>query len=48
MVTHMVCYRVGAADESPGLSGIARFLAHLTLPAWRALGPPRRGVCHHV
>lgn len=29
VVTHMVWYRVGAADESPGVSGIAHFLEHL-------------------
>lgn len=29
VVTHMVWYRVGAADEAPGVSGIAHFLEHL-------------------
>lgn len=29
VVTHMVWYRVGAADEPPGHSGIAHFLEHL-------------------
>lgn len=29
VVTHMVWYRVGAADEQPGVSGIAHFLEHL-------------------
>jgi len=29
VVTHMVWYRVGAADEAPGKSGIAHFLEHL-------------------
>ncbi|MFV0367781.1 MAG: M16 family metallopeptidase [Hyphomicrobiaceae bacterium] len=29
VVTHMVFYRVGAADEPPGVSGIAHFLEHL-------------------
>jgi zinc protease len=29
VVTHMVWYRVGAADEPPGASGIAHFLEHL-------------------
>ncbi|MFQ5623203.1 MAG: M16 family metallopeptidase [Paracoccaceae bacterium] len=29
VVTHMVWYRVGAADEPPGRSGIAHFLEHL-------------------
>ena len=29
LVTHMVWYKVGAADEPPGKSGIAHFLEHL-------------------
>ena len=29
VVTHMVWYRVGGADETPGFSGIAHFLEHL-------------------
>jgi zinc protease len=29
VVTHMVWYKVGAADETPGTSGIAHFLEHL-------------------
>ena len=29
VVTHMVWYRVGSADEPPGTSGIAHFLEHL-------------------
>ncbi|OJX68638.1 pitrilysin family protein [Magnetospirillum sp. 64-120] len=29
IVSHMVWYRVGAADETPGKSGIAHFLEHL-------------------
>ena len=29
VVTHMVWYRVGAADEEPGKSGLAHFLEHL-------------------
>lgn len=29
VVTHMVWYRVGAADEQPGHTGIAHFLEHL-------------------
>lgn len=32
-VTHMVWYRVGAADEPPGKSGIAHFLEHLMFKA---------------
>ena len=30
VVVHMVWYRVGAADEPPGHSGIAHFLEHLS------------------
>jgi zinc protease len=33
VVTHMVWYRVGAADETPGVSGIAHFLEHLMFKA---------------
>ena len=33
VVTHMVWYRVGAADEPPGKSGIAHFLEHLMFKA---------------
>jgi len=29
VITHMVWYRVGSADEAPGESGIAHFLEHL-------------------
>ncbi|MEM6667026.1 MAG: pitrilysin family protein [Pseudomonadota bacterium] len=29
VVTHMLWYKVGAADEPPGVSGIAHFLEHL-------------------
>jgi zinc protease len=29
VVTHMVWYKVGSADEPPGLSGVAHFLEHL-------------------
>ena len=29
VVTHMVWYRIGAADEAPGVSGVAHFLEHL-------------------
>lgn len=29
VVTHMIWYKVGAADEAPGKSGIAHFLEHL-------------------
>jgi len=33
IVVHMVWYRVGAADEPPGRSGIAHFLEHLMFKA---------------
>ena len=33
VVTHMVWYRVGAADEPPGQSGIAHYLEHLMFKA---------------
>jgi zinc protease len=33
VVTHMVWYRVGAADEPKGVSGIAHFLEHLMFKA---------------
>ncbi|MGA7887255.1 MAG: pitrilysin family protein, partial [Acidobacteriaceae bacterium] len=29
VVTHMIWYKVGAADETPGNSGLAHFLEHL-------------------
>ena len=29
VVTHMIWYKVGAADETPGTSGLAHFLEHL-------------------
>ena len=33
IVSHMVWYRVGSADEKPGKSGIAHFLEHLLFRA---------------
>lgn len=33
VVTHMLWYRVGAADEAPGESGIAHYLEHLMFKA---------------
>lgn len=33
VVTHMIWYRVGAADEPPGISGIAHYLEHLMFKA---------------
>ncbi|HQX27113.1 MAG TPA: insulinase family protein, partial [Alphaproteobacteria bacterium] len=29
VITHMVWYKVGAADEDHGVSGVAHFLEHL-------------------
>lgn len=39
IVTHMVWYRVGSADEPPGHSGIAHFLEHLMFKGTERLGP---------
>ncbi len=39
VVTHMVWYRVGAADEAPGKSGIAHFLEHLMFKGTDELQP---------
>ncbi|RMD63606.1 MAG: insulinase family protein [Alphaproteobacteria bacterium] len=39
IVTHMVWYKVGAADEAPGESGNAHFLEHLMFKGTRTLGP---------
>ncbi|WP_316861366.1 insulinase family protein [uncultured Cohaesibacter sp.] len=36
VVTHMVWYKVGAADEVPGTSGIAHFLEHLMFKGTKA------------
>jgi len=39
VVTHMVWYRVGAADEPAGSSGIAHFLEHLMFKGTATLAP---------
>jgi zinc protease len=39
VVTHMVWYRVGSADEPRGKSGIAHFLEHLMFKGTDTLGP---------
>ncbi|RIA47383.1 M16 family metallopeptidase [Dichotomicrobium thermohalophilum] len=39
VVTHMVWYKVGAADEPPGHSGIAHFLEHLMFKGTEKLDP---------
>ena len=36
VVTHMVWYRVGSADETPGKSGLAHFLEHLMFKGTKA------------
>ncbi|TIL50031.1 MAG: insulinase family protein, partial [Mesorhizobium sp.] len=33
IVTHMVWYKIGSADEPPGKSGIAHFFEHLMFKA---------------
>ncbi len=38
VVTHMVWYRVGAADEPRGVSGIAHFLEHLMFKSTEKIG----------
>ena len=48
VVTHMVWYKVGAADETAGQSGIAHFLEHLMFKGTTAhpgeqFRKPRRG-----
>lgn len=39
VVTHMVWYRVGSADEPPGKSGIAHFLEHLMFKGTEKIPP---------
>ncbi len=39
VVTQMVWYRVGAADEAPGVSGIAHFLEHLMFKSTEKIAP---------
>lgn len=39
VVTHMVWYRIGAADETPGHSGIAHFFEHLMFQGTDDLAP---------
>ncbi len=39
VVTHMVWYRVGSADERPGESGIAHFLEHLMFQGTDSMEP---------
>ncbi|MGA1342720.1 MAG: M16 family metallopeptidase [Hyphomonas sp.] len=39
VVTHMVWYRVGSADEAPGKSGIAHLFEHVMFKQTRNIGP---------
>ncbi|MBU3260595.1 insulinase family protein [Roseovarius sp. PS-C2] len=39
VVVHMVWYRAGAADEKPGVSGVAHFLEHLLFKGTETLEP---------
>ncbi|MCI5059867.1 MAG: insulinase family protein [Alphaproteobacteria bacterium] len=39
VVTHMLWYRVGAADELPGLSGMAHYFEHLMFKGTKKLEP---------
>lgn len=39
VVTHMVWYKVGAADEDPGQSGNAHFLEHLMFKGTKKIAP---------
>ena len=39
VVTHMVWYKVGAADELPGLSGLAHYLEHLLFKGTTHMAP---------
>ena len=39
VVVHMVWYRIGAADETPGHSGIAHFLEHLMFQGTKDVAP---------
>ncbi|MGC2856159.1 M16 family metallopeptidase [Novispirillum sp. DQ9] len=39
VVSHMVWYKVGAADEPPGKSGIAHLLEHLMFKGTNRIGP---------
>ena len=41
VVTHMIWYKVGAADETPGKSGLAHFLEHLMFKGTAKIPAPR-------
>jgi zinc protease len=44
VVTHMVWYRVGSADEAPGESGLAHFLEHLMFRGTLSVAPNQYSV----
>lgn len=39
IVTHMIWYKVGAADEKPGLSGMAHYFEHLMFKGTKDMAP---------
>lgn len=39
VVTHMIWYKVGAADEKPGASGMAHYLEHLLFKGTATMAP---------
>ncbi len=39
VVTHMIWYKVGAADEKPGLSGMAHYFEHLMFKGTKDMAP---------
>jgi len=39
VVTHMIWYKVGAAEETPGKSGMAHYLEHLLFKGTAKMGP---------
>ena len=41
VVTHMIWYKVGAADETAGKSGLAHFLEHLMFKGTEKIRAPR-------
>ena len=45
VVTHVIWYRVGAADEVPGKSGLAHFLEHLMFKATETTPAGERAFC---
>ncbi len=49
VVTHMVWYKVGAADEAPGKSGIAHLFEHVMFKQTKNIGPEEfTSIVHRV